>query len=40
MTSEFGFLCACCVAHHPELPMNHTAEAPAVWHPAFAFSHA
>ncbi|GAA4031128.1 DUF2199 domain-containing protein [Streptomyces plumbiresistens] len=36
MTSDLEFTCACCGAHHPELPMNYTAEAPAVWDPAFA----
>lgn len=36
MTSDLGFTCTCCGAQHPELPMNYTAEAPAVWDPAFA----
>ncbi|MFJ8563692.1 DUF2199 domain-containing protein [Streptomyces sp. NPDC093514] len=36
MTSDLGFTCSCCDARHPELPMNYTAEAPAVWDPAFA----
>ncbi|WP_232109654.1 DUF2199 domain-containing protein [Streptomyces buecherae] len=36
MTSGLGFACACCGAHHPEPPMNYTAEAPSVWDPAFA----
>lgn len=36
MTSDLEFTCACCGAHHPELSMNYTAEAPAVWDPAFA----
>lgn len=36
MTSDLGFTCACCGAHHPELPMKYTAEAPAVRQPAFA----
>ncbi|MDQ0798312.1 hypothetical protein QFZ58_006800 [Streptomyces sp. B1I3] len=36
MTSDLGFTCACCGTHHPELPMNYTAEAPAVWESAFA----
>ncbi|EFL12791.1 DUF2199 domain-containing protein [Streptomyces sp. C] len=36
MTSDFGFTCSCCGARHPVLPMNYTAEAPAVWDPAFA----
>jgi hypothetical protein len=36
MTSDIGFTCTCCGAHHRELPMNYTAEAPAVWDPAFA----
>ncbi|MFG3345831.1 DUF2199 domain-containing protein [Streptomyces sp. NPDC048018] len=36
MTSDLGFTCTCCGNHHPELPMNYTAEAPAVWDPAFA----
>jgi len=35
MTSDLGFTCTCCGDHHPELPMNYTAEAPAVWDPAF-----
>ncbi len=35
MTSDPGFTCTCCGAQHLELPMNHTAEAPAVWDPAF-----
>ncbi|WP_405619983.1 DUF2199 domain-containing protein [Streptomyces sp. NBC_01511] len=35
MTSDLGFACSCCGAHHPELPMNYTAEAPAVWDPTF-----
>ncbi|MFB6837862.1 hypothetical protein [Streptomyces sp. NPDC056361] len=38
MTSDHGFLCSCCGAHHPELPMNYAAEAPAVREPAFAIS--
>ncbi|WP_433543727.1 DUF2199 domain-containing protein (plasmid) [Streptomyces sp. CA-294286] len=36
MTSDLGFLCSGCGAHHPELPMNYAAEAPAAWDPAFA----
>lgn len=36
MTSDLGFTCSCCGAHHAELPMNYSAEAPAVWDPAFA----
>ncbi|UUY52420.1 DUF2199 domain-containing protein (plasmid) [Streptomyces yangpuensis] len=36
MTTDLGFACSCCGAHHPELPMNYTAEAPAVWDPTFA----
>ncbi|WP_442816101.1 DUF2199 domain-containing protein [Streptomyces sp. NBC_01233] len=36
MTSDLGITCSCCGAHHPDLPMNCTAEAPAVWDPAFA----
>lgn len=36
MTSDLGFTCPRCGAHHPEPPMHHTAEAPAVWDPAFA----
>lgn len=36
MTSDLGFTCSCCGAHHSELPMNYTAEAPAVWDPSFA----
>ncbi|MFG2415501.1 DUF2199 domain-containing protein [Streptomyces goshikiensis] len=36
MTSDLGFTCSCCGAHHPELPMNYTAEAPFVWDPTFA----
>lgn len=36
MASDPGFSCSCCGAHHPELPMNFTAAAPAVWDPAFA----
>ncbi|MFJ8856610.1 DUF2199 domain-containing protein [Streptomyces sp. NPDC102437] len=30
------YTCSCCGAQHPELPMNYTVEAPAVWNPAFA----
>lgn len=36
MIGDPGFRCSCCGAHHPELPMNYTTEAPAVWDPAFA----
>ncbi|PVC93886.1 DUF2199 domain-containing protein [Streptomyces sp. CS147] len=36
MTSDFGFTCTCCGAHHSELPMNYTVGAPAVWDPSFA----
>ncbi|MYT68120.1 DUF2199 domain-containing protein [Streptomyces sp. SID8367] len=36
MTSDFGFTCSCCGAHHPELPMNYTSDAPVVWDQAFA----
>lgn len=36
MTSDIGFTCTCCGAHHLELSMNYTAEAPAVWAPSFA----
>lgn len=36
MTNDLGFACAGCGAHHPELPMNYTADAPAVWEPDFA----
>ncbi|MGY4280622.1 hypothetical protein ACVILE_006802 [Streptomyces sp. M18.1] len=36
MTSVLGFTRTCCGVHHPELPMNYTAEAPAVWGPACA----
>ncbi|MEU0368821.1 hypothetical protein ABZ070_00885 [Streptomyces sp. NPDC006283] len=36
MTSDPGFTCSCSKAHHPELPMNHTARvremATAVFH--------
>ncbi|MFF3014431.1 DUF2199 domain-containing protein [Streptomyces sp. NPDC057939] len=38
MTSDLGFICARCGAHHPELPMNYTADAPAVWRAEFADS--
>lgn len=36
MTSDLGFACSSCGAHHSELPMNYTTEAPAVWVPTFA----
>ncbi|MFF9198427.1 DUF2199 domain-containing protein [Streptomyces sp. NPDC014779] len=36
MTTEPGFTCTCCGAHHAELPLHYAAEAPAVWEPAFA----
>ncbi|GAA1271472.1 hypothetical protein GCM10009646_68280 [Streptomyces aureus] len=36
MTTDLGFTCQRCGARHPELPMNYTADAPAVWDPAFA----
>lgn len=36
MTTDHGFTCSCCGSHHAELPLNHSAEAPAVWDPAFA----
>ncbi|MFB6516998.1 hypothetical protein [Streptomyces sp. NPDC056401] len=39
MTSDIGFTCTCCGAHHSELPMNYTAGAPAVWDPSFAEGH-
>lgn len=35
MTSDLGFTCPCDGGQHPELTMNHTAGAPAVWDPAF-----
>ncbi|MFF4422665.1 DUF2199 domain-containing protein [Streptomyces sp. NPDC001549] len=36
MTSDRGYTCSCCGAHHSELPLHYAAEAPAVWDPAFA----
>ncbi|MEU1951200.1 DUF2199 domain-containing protein [Nocardia rhamnosiphila] len=36
MIGDLGFRCSCCGAHHPELPMSYTTDAPAVWDPAFA----
>ncbi|WP_434976127.1 DUF2199 domain-containing protein [Streptomyces virginiae] len=36
MTTDHGFTCSCCGSGHVELPLNHSAEAPAVWDPAFA----
>ncbi|MCL8017346.1 DUF2199 domain-containing protein [Streptomyces sp. AS02] len=36
MTSDLGFTCSCRGAHQSGLPMNYSAEAPAVWDPAFA----
>lgn len=36
MTSDIGFTCTCCGAHHSDLPMNYTAGAPAVWDASFA----
>ncbi len=36
MTNDLGFTCTCRGDHLPELPMNYTAEAPAVWDSAFA----
>ncbi|MFE7484692.1 hypothetical protein [Streptomyces sp. NPDC057552] len=36
MTSDLEFACPCCGARRPELPMNCTAEAPAVRNPTFA----
>ncbi|MFF2196379.1 hypothetical protein [Streptomyces sp. NPDC058157] len=38
MTSNLGFTCTGCGTHHPELAMNHTADAPAVWDPACALN--
>jgi hypothetical protein len=36
MTSDLGFTCSRCGARRSELPLNYTAEAPALWTPAFA----
>ncbi len=35
MTSDRGFACTCCGDRHHELPMHYTADAPAVWDPAY-----
>ncbi|MBJ6612786.1 DUF2199 domain-containing protein [Streptomyces sp. I4(2020)] len=35
MASDPGFTCSGCGARHPELPMNYTADAPAVWDAGF-----
>ncbi|MFJ5138836.1 DUF2199 domain-containing protein [Streptomyces sp. NPDC088707] len=36
MTKDLGFTCSCCGAHHPELPMNYSTNAPHVWDESFS----